>query len=75
MHMILGFSSIFFLWGVQTFVASQSQAADLVIRIGQLFQGLSPILLILISAIIGGLYGCLAQLCGHFLKKMMSNEK
>jgi hypothetical protein len=68
-HLGLGFISIFLLWGIQGFMAFQTNAADLVPMIGKLFKGLSPLALILLASIIGGLYGGLAQLTGHLLKK------
>ena len=71
MHCILGFISIFILWAVQALIAQQTQAADLVIKIGVLFNGLSPVLLILLTGFIGGLYGGLAELSGSLLKQLI----
>ena len=68
-NIAIGFISICILWGLQSTMAYTTNAADLAPRIGDLFNGLSPILLIIISSIIGGLYGALAQLSGHLLAK------
>lgn len=67
-HALLGFVSICILWATQSYLAYLGQAAELTIMIGNLFSGLSPFILVIVAAIIGGLYGALAQLTGSFLQ-------
>jgi len=61
---IFGFLAIAVWWGSFAFFANQANGGILAMRIGQLFNGLSPILLLLITALLGGLAGGLGAMLG-----------
>lgn len=66
---ILGTGLAWFLLG---FWIDQGNASLLSSKVGELLGGLSPMLLILISALIGALVSGLAGLSGYFLKQTLS---
>ena len=71
-HLIIGFISVLLLWGLQSYFLFSSENGDLFARVGQIFGNISPIALILITAIFGGLLGGLAQVTGHCIKNLVS---
>ena len=63
-----GFLAIALLWGVMAFWINADNNGIMATRIGGLFGGLSPILLILVTALIGGLAGGLGTLTGRLAR-------
>ncbi len=66
-----GFMALFVLWLVQTFLLNQANQGILSSKMGALFGGLSPILMILITAIIGGLLAGLGSWSGVLARQMV----
>ena len=65
-----GFIAIFILWGLLAWNIDMSNGSILSVKIAQLMHlGGSPILLILVTALVGALVGGSASLTGSFLKK------
>jgi cell division protein FtsX len=66
-----GFLSIFLLWGLLTIFRSQANDHILAHRVSIIIlQKDSPNLLILVSALIGGITGGLGALCGSLLRRV-----
>jgi len=61
---LLGFCSVFLLWGVYALFLNAGNEGILATKIGALFGGLSPIILIFIIAILGGVVGGISALTG-----------
>ena len=71
---LLGFVSMFLLWAIQAFIIDQKNDGILSSKIGELFGGMNGILLILVTAFIGGILGGMgaqigAELVRSFPKK------
>ena len=69
-----GFLGIFLLWGGYAFFYNQQNDGALAAKMGDLFGGLSPILLVLITAFLGGLLGGLSSLSGYWAKGLIRND-
>lgn len=65
----LGFLILFLLWGGWSMYSNSINDGILSARIGALFQGLSGLALIFITAVIGGLLGGVGSLVGKFAKE------
>ncbi|MDX1476058.1 MAG: hypothetical protein R3301_00075 [Saprospiraceae bacterium] len=63
---VVGLSGIFVAWAVMAGWIDSQNHSILSQRIGTLLGGLSPVLLILVTALIGGLVGGLAGLTGAY---------
>lgn len=69
--LLTGFISIFLLWGLLTIVRSQANDHILAHRVSILIlQKDSPNLLILVTALIGGIAGGMGALCGSLLRRI-----
>ena len=69
--LLTGFLSIFLLWGLLTIVRSQANDHILAHRVSILIlQKDSPNLLILVTALIGGITGGMGALCGSLLRRI-----
>ncbi len=68
---IAGFIGVALLWGVYAIVLNTSNDGILAERIGKLFGGISPMLLILITALLGGIVGGLSGLTGSYGRKLL----
>ena len=69
--LLTGFLSIFLLWGVLTIVRSQVNEHILAHRVSIfILQKDSPNLLILFTALIGGITGGMGALCGSLLRRV-----
>ncbi len=69
--LMTGFLSIFLLWGILTIVRSQVNDHILAHRVSILIlQKDSPNLLILVTALIGGITGGMGALCGSLLRRI-----
>jgi hypothetical protein len=69
--LLTGFISIFLLWGLITIVRSQANDHILAHRVSILIlQKDSPNLLILVTALIGGITGGMGALCGSLLRRL-----
>jgi cell division protein FtsX len=69
--LLTGFISIFLLWGLLTIVRSQANDHILAHRVSILIlQKDSPNLLILVSALIGGITGGMGAICGSLLRRI-----
>ncbi len=65
-----GFAALFLLWGIQALIIDANNHHLLSVKIAQLLPlGGSYILLIIITAFIGGLVAGMAALTGSFLRK------
>lgn len=65
---LAGFVALFVLWGSQTLYIHIANNGFLSSRIAEMLGGIPPFLLILISAIIGGLVSGLAALTGSLVR-------
>jgi len=68
----LGFLGMFLLWAGWSFYSDNMNDGILSAKIGELFQGLSGISLIAISALLGGILGGLGALTGKFVQEAVS---
>lgn len=69
--LLTGFIAIFLLWGLLTIVRSQANDHILAHRVSILIlQKDSPNLLILVSALIGGITGGMGAFCGSLLRRI-----
>jgi len=68
-NFIAGFLGIGILWLTMALIIDTSAAAPLTTRVGNLFMGISPTVLLLATALIGGLVGGLAAVAGASLRK------
>lgn len=66
-NFLAGFSGIALLWFFHAFIISNAAAAPLADRVANLF-GLTSILLMLVTAFIGGLIGAFAAMAGGALR-------
>lgn len=65
---LLGFVGLFLLWGAWSMYSNGINDGLLAARVGELFQGLSGLALIALTALIGGLLGGFGSLVGKFAK-------
>lgn len=61
---LFGFAGGFLLWGGLAWYRDTANDHILSLQIGQLFQGLTPVAVVLVSALIGGLTGALGGWTG-----------
>jgi hypothetical protein len=59
-----GFVALLLLWGVYAWYLNSANDGLLAARIGELFGGLSPAMLVATTALVGGLFGGLGALTG-----------
>ena len=71
---IAGFIAIFLLWGIKAYLIDMANEQILSTRISQLFS-VTPNLLILITAAVGGLVGGFASLSGSSLIGLFKSDK
>ncbi len=69
---VVGFIAIFCFWGGYAFIIDQQNEAILSTRVAQIFQLLSPVLLILVTAFIGGLTGGASTMTGVLLRQLIN---
>lgn len=67
-----GFLGIALLWGISAGIINSANEGILASKMGELFGGLSPILLILITATIGGLLGGMSALTGRLGRALLN---
>ncbi|NGP75378.1 hypothetical protein G3570_01950 [Balneolaceae bacterium YR4-1] len=72
---IYGFLGIALLWLIQSLFIHIGNAGVLTSRIGELLSLPDPILVIVISIIIGGLAGGMSTMTGYFFKKIFIKEE
>ncbi len=71
----LGFLGVALLWGVYaTFVNFQNEGI-IASRLGELFGGMSPTIMLLITTLLGGFLGGLGTLTGNQGRKLFSGAK
>jgi hypothetical protein len=68
-NFLAGFLAIFLLWGIKAWLINASADAPLAERIAQVLMVKSDMLLILVTAAIGGLVGGFAALTGSLLNQ------
>jgi len=68
---LAGFLGLFVLWGGYAFWLNQSNDGILAEKMGLLFGGLSPILMILVTAGLGAILGGLASWSGFWVKSAL----
>lgn len=71
----LGFLAIFLVWGITASISSFSNDFIILQRMGQIFKLPSGYLLLLITAVLGGLIGALSALSGYFLQTINDKPK
>lgn len=71
----IGFLALFLLWGAQAFYIHLANDGILSTRIAEMLNVGSPLLVILITGIIGGLVSGLAVLTGSLIKHSLSGKK
>jgi len=72
---IIGFISVFILWGVVALVKSYQNDFVLLNRLSELIPGNSKAIVLLLTAVIGGLIGSFSTLSGYFLKTINAKKK
>ena len=68
----IGFLSVALLWGIYATIINSQNDSILANRMGELLGDTSPMSLILITALVGGLVGGLGTLTGNLGRKMFS---
>ena len=68
----IGFLGVALLWGIYATIINSQNDSILANRMGELLGDTSPISLILITALIGGLVGGMGALTGNLGRKMFS---
>ena len=71
---LFGFLAIAIWWGGFAFLANQMNGGSLATRMGQLFNGISPGLLLLITALMGGIAGGLGAMLGAQTRSLISTN-
>lgn len=71
----IGFLSIFLVWGITATISSYHNDFILLKRMGEIFKAPSGFLLLLGTAILGGLVGSLSSLSGYFLQTINDKPK
>jgi hypothetical protein len=70
-----GFLGLFLLWGIMAFIIDQQNQHLLSVKVAQLLPlGGSSMLLILVTALIGGLVAGLAAMAGSYLRTIRRNQ-
>ena len=69
-----GFFAIFLLWFATAYRIDQQTDSILTLRIGELFS-LSPLLLVLITAFLGGIIGGSSSLSGHYFQALFRRNE
>lgn len=69
---LLGFLSIFLVWGAYSFLIDYTNNSILSSKIGELFGGIGSVTLCIITGFLGGIAGCLGGWCGGLLGEIMS---
>jgi hypothetical protein len=62
---LMGFLGVALLWGLFAFVLNMKNDGILATRVGELFGGVNPLGLVLITTLIGGLIGGMGALTGQ----------
>lgn len=70
-----GMAAGFLLWGGLAFFHDQANDHILSSQIGALFQGLSPLVIVLLTGLIGGLAGGFGALTGANLREVFQDRK
>ncbi len=73
--LLVGFLSVFVLWGVLAYIASYNNDFIMLNRMTQLFNAPSKYVLLASTALLGGFIGMLSTLSGYFLKTFNVNKK
>lgn len=73
--LIIGFLSVFILWGAKALISSYQNDFVLVNRMAELLPFKNGILTILVTAILGGLIGMLSTASGYFLQTIGNSNK
>lgn len=71
---LMGFCAIFFLWFAQSFFIDMQNDSILSSKIGELFQGLSSLLLTGITGLLGGILGGLGSQIGAELNRYRESK-
>lgn len=71
---LTGFLGIALLWAVFAFLANSQNEGILALRLEKLFNGMSPMSLILITALLGGLLGGMGSLSGNLGRKLFKPD-
>lgn len=66
-----GFAGAFLLWGAFAAYFNLANEGILATRVGALFGGLGPSALVLVTAVLGGLFGGLGALLGSLGRKVL----
>ncbi len=72
---VIGFFSVFVLWGLFALVKSFQNDFILLNRMSELLPGNSNMLVILLTAFIGGLLGLFSTTSGYFMKTFNAQKK
>jgi hypothetical protein len=76
MAFLSGFVALFLLWGIVAWAIDSANGSILSQRIAQILPlGGSPVLLILVTALVGALVGGMAALTGSYLKKASQRQR
>ncbi|MDX1910590.1 MAG: hypothetical protein SFV22_03845 [Saprospiraceae bacterium] len=67
-----GFTGGFLCWLIAAWLPDQSNSSLLSTKVGQLFLGASPVTLLLVTALMGGLIGAMGALTGHLAKDALT---
>lgn len=71
---VIGFLGLFLLWGVYAFKLNNGNESILSERMGELLGGQSALVVLLISALIGGILGGFAGMTGNLGRKLFASE-
>jgi hypothetical protein len=71
---LAGFIAIFLLYTITTYLISSANDFRLAEQIGQIFTGLSPLILMIIGALSAAILGGLSQLTAVYLKNLLKKH-
>lgn len=71
-HALLGFVSAGLYWGLCASIIQSGIDSTLPEKIGELFSGISPSVLLVITAFMGGIYGGISEWAGSLLIKSIT---
>lgn len=74
MSFLAGFIGAFLLWGVYAAYLNNANDGLLADRVGRLFGGLSPALLVVVTAVLGGLFGGLGAMLGGLGRELLGSR-